>query len=298
MTMEQKNSKILHDYISIINDKLLTLVEEVPCMQESVINAMRYSLSIGGKRIRPILALEFCRMLGGGDSALIPACAIEMIHTFSLIHDDLPCMDDDDFRRGEKSCHVVFGEDIALLAGDALSIKAFEIIAQYAKDGGISTDTANEVILTLAKSSGVFGMCGGQVIDLESEGKSIPINTLSRIHELKTGELISMSCKIGCLVAGADKEQCEKAGLFGQKLGLAFQIIDDILDVEGDENTLGKPIGSDAEMGKTTYITLFGAQKAKEMAKAATDEALDILAEFPNSDFLISLTKELLVRNN
>ena len=296
--MNQTNKTVLENYISIINDKLLTLIEEESCLQESVINAMRYSISIGGKRIRPILALEFCRMLGGGDSALIPACAIEMIHTFSLIHDDLPCMDDDDFRRGEKSCHVVFGEDIALLAGDALSIKAFEIISQYAKDGGISTDISNEVILALAKSSGVFGMCGGQVIDLESEGKSIPIDILSKIHKLKTGALIGVSCKIGCIVAGASKEQCDKAELFGQKLGQAFQIIDDILDVEGDENALGKPIGSDAEMGKTTYISLFGAKKAKEMAKSATDEALKILEGFPNSDFLISLTKELLVRNN
>lgn len=298
MPMNQTNKTVLENYISIINDKLLTLIEEESCLQESVINAMRYSISIGGKRIRPILALEFCRMLGGGDSALIPACAIEMIHTFSLIHDDLPCMDDDDFRRGEKSCHVVFGEDIALLAGDALSIKAFEIISQYAKDGGISTDISNEVILALAKSSGVFGMCGGQVIDLESEGKSIPIDILSKIHKLKTGALIGVSCKIGCIVAGASKEQCDKAELFGQKLGQAFQIIDDILDVEGDENALGKPIGSDAEMGKTTYISLFGAKKAKEMAKSATDEALKILEGFPNSDFLISLTKELLVRNN
>lgn len=298
MPMNQTNKTVLENYISIINDKLLTLIEEESCLQESVINAMRYSISIGGKRIRPILALEFCRMLGGGDSALIPACAIEMIHTFSLIHDDLPCMDDDDFRRGEKSCHVVFGEDIALLAGDALSIKAFEIISQYAKDGGISTDMSNEVILALAKSSGVFGMCGGQVIDLESEGKSIPIDILSKIHKLKTGALIGVSCKIGCIVAGASKEQCDKAELFGQKLGQAFQIIDDILDVEGDENALGKPIGSDAEMGKTTYISLFGAKKAKEMAKSATDEALKILEGFPNSDFLISLTKELLVRNN
>lgn len=298
MPMNQTNKTVLENYISIINDKLLTLIEEESCLQESVINAMRYSISIGGKRIRPILALEFCRMLGGGDSALIPACAIEMIHTFSLIHDDLPCMDDDDFRRGEKSCHVVFGEDIALLAGDALSIKAFEIISQYAKDGGISTDISNEVILALAKSSGVFGMCGGQVIDLESEGKSIPIDILSKIHKLKTGALIGVSCKIGCIVAGASKEQCDKAELFGQKLGQAFQIIDDILDVEGDENALGKPIGSDAEMGKTTYISLFGAKKAKEMAKSATAEALKILEGFPNSDFLISLTKELLVRNN
>lgn len=298
MSMNQEHRAILRNYISIIDKELLTLIEDKSCLQDSVIKAMRYSISIGGKRIRPILALEFSRILGGKDAALVPACAIEMIHTFSLIHDDLPCMDDDDFRRGEKSCHVVFGEDIALLAGDALSIKAFEIIAQQAKDGAISAEIANEIILTLAKSSGIFGMCGGQVIDLESEGESITADTLSTIHRLKTGALISMSCEVGCIVAGASQEQREQAALFGQKLGLAFQIIDDILDVEGDEIALGKPIGSDAELGKTTYVTLFGVEKAKQMAKSVTDEALNILAGFPNSDFLTSLTKELLVRTS
>lgn len=264
-------------------------------LQSSIADAMDYSLEAGGKRIRPVLVLAFCHMCGGDyKKAAAPAAAIEMIHTFSLIHDDLPCMDDDDFRRGKPSCHKQFGEACAVLAGDALAIRPFQIIAE----SDLKDKVKVKLIKEIACSSGVEGMIGGQIIDMENEQRSkISEENLRIMYALKTGMLIKTSCVMGCIVADATDEQIKNAQEYANCLGLAFQIIDDILDVTGDEEILGKPIGSDAEENKTTFVTLYGIDRAKEEAAKLTEKAMEILNKFDNNEFLKELTKYLLNRN-
>lgn len=264
-------------------------------LQSSIADAIDYSLEAGGKRIRPVLVLAFCHMCGGDyKKAAAPAVAIEMIHTFSLIHDDLPCMDDDDFRRGKPSCHKKFGEACAVLAGDALAIRAFQIIAE----SDLKDKVKVKLIKEIACSSGVEGMIGGQIIDMENEQRSeISEENLRIMYALKTGMLIKTSCVMGCIAADATDEQIKNAQEYANCLGLAFQIIDDILDVTGDEEILGKPIGSDAEENKTTFVTLYGIDRAKEEAAKLTEKAMEILNKFDNNEFLKELTKYLLNRN-
>lgn len=264
-------------------------------LQSSIADAMDYSLEAGGKRIRPVLVLAFCHMCGGDyKKAAAPAAAIEMIHTFSLIHDDLPCMDDDDFRRGKPSCHKQFGEACAVLAGDALAIRPFQIIAE----SDLKDKVKVKLIKEIACSSGVEGMIGGQIIDMENEQRSeISEENLRIMYALKTGMLIKTSCVMGCIAADATDEQIKNAQEYANCLGLAFQIIDDILDVTGDEEILGKPIGSDAEENKTTFVTLYGIDRAKEEAAKLTEKAMEILNKFDNNEFLKELTKYLLNRN-
>lgn len=255
---------------------------------------MWYSLSAGGKRIRPVLMLEFCRVCGGDVKEVLPsACALEMIHTFSLIHDDLPCMDDDDFRRGKPSCHKAYGEAEALLAGDALLNLAFEIIA---KGGGLSAETKITVISELTQDVGINGMIGGQVVDTSYDGE-MTAELLLEMYGMKTSALLKAACKIGCISANADGTRLKAAETYAEKLGLAFQIIDDILDVSGDEKLLGKPIGSDKESGKTTYVSLFGLEESRRAAEKLTKEALSELDKFDDNEFLKKLTMFLLVRN-
>lgn len=265
-------------------------------LQDNVAKAMDYSLEAGGKRIRPVLVLAFCNMCGGDyKKAAAPAAAIEMIHTFSLIHDDLPCMDDDDFRRGKPSCHKQFDEATAVLAGDALAIRPFEIIAKSAE----LSDTAKvRIIAELANSSGAEGMIGGQIIDIENEKRDVvDEENLHTMYLLKTGKLIKTSCVMGCIAAGADDEKIKYAEKYAECLGMAFQIIDDILDVTGNEQLLGKPVGSDAEENKTTFVTIFGIEKAREEAEKYTKQAMDILDKFDNNEFLKELTEYMLNRN-
>lgn len=265
-------------------------------LQDNVAKAMDYSLEAGGKRIRPVLVLAFCNMCGGDyKKAAAPAAAIEMIHTFSLIHDDLPCMDDDDFRRGKPSCHKQFDEATAVLAGDALAIRPFEIIAKSAE----LSDTAKvRIIAELANSSGAEGMIGGQIIDIENEKRNVvDEENLHTMYLLKTGKLIKTSCVMGCIAAGADDEKIKYAEKYAECLGMAFQIIDDILDVTGNEQLLGKPVGSDAEENKTTFVTIFGIEKAREEAEKYTKQAMDILDKFNNNEFLKELTEYMLNRN-
>ena len=263
--------------------------------QRKVAEAMEYSLSAGGKRIRPVLTAEFCRICGGDAEAALPAaCALEMIHTFSLIHDDLPCMDDDDMRRGKPSCHAAFGEAMALLAGDALLNYAYEVISC---GDGLSAETKLALISELSKATGVNGMIGGQVIDTTFEGKMTEAELLN-MYSMKTGALLKTACKMGCIAAGAGDEKIAAAELYAEKLGLAFQIIDDILDVEGDEKLLGKPIGSDSDNGKTTYVTLNGTEKSRDAAEILTDEALNALEAFEDTQFLKELTLFLLKRDH
>lgn len=246
---------------------------------ECLAEAMAYSSYAGGKRIRPFLCLEFCRAFGGGDRALAYAAALEFLHTSSLIHDDLPAMDDDDMRRGRPSNHKVYGEATAILAGDGLMILCFEAAASNPRCDGESNARATAL---LARRAGMDGMVGGQQIDLNSEGKEISLAMLRKMHSLKTAALISASCALGCVAAGASEEAVKNAESFGQELGLAFQIRDDILDCEGTEEQMGKTLGKDANAGKNTYVSLMGLEAAKAEAERLTVSAVNRLKTLPS----------------
>ena len=278
--------KRLNEYMDLPNPK-----------QDRLYDAMKYSLNAGGKRIRPILAIEFCLLCGGKEEAALPAaCSIEMMHTFSLIHDHLPCMDNDDVRRGRPSCHRAFDEATALLAGDALEMYPFEILADSVKCG-VSAENTLKMVKLLAEYAGHKGMIGGQQIDTQFEGCRLEDSELLNMYCLKTSRMLQAAACMGCLSAGADGETVKKAYEYGEKLGLAFQIIDDILDICGDSETLGKPVGSDEENNKKTYAGSVGVDKAKKKAEELTEDALKILKHFDKSDFLQKFTTELLNRN-
>ena len=287
------------EYISFTEENLKRYNSALPSMeaQKNLIDAMNYSLEAGGKRIRPVLVYAFCSALSGDYRiAAAPAAAIEMIHTFSLIHDDLPAMDNDDFRRGKPSCHKAFGEAMAILAGDALSVLPFEIISN---DNDLSDAQKIKIISYLAKAVGREGMIGGQVIDMENETRNdVDEANLRNMYRHKTGQLIAVSCMMGCICAGADEAKIQAAAEYGFRLGLAFQIVDDILDVTSTTEELGKPVGSDEEENKTTFVRLYGVEKAQEKANAVTDEALAHLEKFGNDSFLVELTEMLLKRKN
>lgn len=272
---------LLNDYKKNIDSVLLNYVPISSDGQDNVTKAMKYSLENGGKRLRPILVLLFaqaCRENIDMKKALDFACSVEMIHTYSLIHDDLPCMDNDDMRRGKPSCHKQFGEDMALLAGDGLLTLAFEMLADASLH--TSADIAVKCISQLAKCAGVNGMIGGQVVDLENEGKDVGIDSVTTVNLLKTGALIKASCLIGCYIGAADEKMIEAASVYADKLGIAFQIQDDILDVVGDEKLLGKPVGSDSDNEKTTYVSLLGLEKSKQLVSQLTEEAVNALEPF------------------
>ncbi|MBE6753281.1 MAG: polyprenyl synthetase family protein [Ruminococcaceae bacterium] len=287
----------LEQYRSMTERRLDELTMPLPdCLYKSVYTALRYSLLDAGKRIRPALAMEFCRLCGGeAADALDFACAVEMIHTYSLIHDDLPCMDNDDLRRGKPSCHKAFDEATALLAGDALQALAAQTIAQCTALPAERRIMASGELFRLC---GIDGMVGGQVIDLESEDKEIGINTLIKMVECKTCALIEAACVMGCAAAGASDTQIAAARRYANEVGLAFQIIDDILDVVGDEKTLGKPIASDADNNKSNYVTLLGLEQAKGVAAIHTDIAKESAAAAFGDEaaFLISFAEYLLER--
>ncbi|MBE6534649.1 MAG: polyprenyl synthetase family protein [Ruminococcaceae bacterium] len=256
----------------------------------------KYSLLGGGKRIRPFLVNEVCTMLGGDVRASMPfAMAVEMIHTYSLIHDDLPCMDDDDMRRGKPSNHKVFGEAYALLAGDALLTNAFALAASNKYTDSHVTVRAVELI---AEAAGDAGMIGGQFIDLEGEMRRLSLDELLMLHNLKTGKMIELSAILGCLAAGygEDTAEFEAVKKYAQRIGLAFQVIDDILDVEGDEVTVGKTLKSDAENQKTTFLSFFDIDKAKRYAQSLTEEAKIEISKINQSEMLCDLAKYLLLR--
>lgn len=277
-----------------IEEKLDELIPEKGDGIREARKAMRYSLLNGGKRIRPVLLLEFYKLCGGeGENAMNFAAALEMIHTYSLIHDDLPCMDNDDMRRGKPSCHKAFGEDTALLAGDALLTLAFSVAA---KTENIPPERVLRAISVLADNAGIDGMVGGQVLDLSFEKTGTDANGLKEMYLKKTSCLLKAAV-CGCVLAGADEEHIKYAEEYADSLGLAFQIIDDILDCTADEKTLGKPIGSDEKNGKTTFVTLYGKDGARKMAKELTENAECILDNFEgDSTSLKELTKYLLNR--
>lgn len=285
------------NYIKMLNKKINEIFEKnsYDLFQKNVIDAMEYSLKAGGKRVRATLIYEFCKMCNGNiEKATAPAAAMEMIHTYSLIHDDLPSMDNDDFRRGRPSCHKAFNEYTAILAGDALNTLAFQIIAE---DNELSDEVKVKLIYELSKSAGVFGMIGGQQMDLEFENKKdITLEELLIMCVSKTGALIQCSCKLGAITARAPQYLIDKASDYGMCLGLVFQIIDDILDVEGDQDLIGKPLKSDIEENKSTFVSILGIDEAKKKAEYYTDKALQILDSFPDNENLKEYTKELLNR--
>lgn len=296
--MTENNKLILKTYCDKIEEKLLEFTKDKNSLQGVILEAMEYSLMAGGKRLRPVLMLEFCRMCGGDVSKYLDiACTIEIIHTFSLIHDDLPCMDNDDYRRGMPSCHKAFDENIALLAGDALNTLAFEVIANAAMEQRITADKAVMLTSVLSHAVGTSGMIGGQVIDLQSEGKTISLDTLNKLQEQKTGALIEAACVMG-VILGGDFGKIPEAADYANALGRAFQIVDDILDVTGSFEELGKPIGSDDEQHKNTYVSLMGLEESKAAADKLTGEALGYLEIFKDNEFLCDLTKSLLERRN
>lgn len=262
--------------------------------------AMYYATFNGGKRIRPIMVMEGAVLAGISPELVMPtACALELIHSYSLVHDDLPAMDNDDMRRGKPTCHIKFGEDMAILTGDALLTLAFELIASNADIDGIEYKNVVKVIRKVAKAAGSQGMIGGQVLDLQAEGKSIDYDDLKNLHSLKTGQLFRAALTAGAILGGMGADKLVRLEKYAYHYGLAFQITDDILDVKGDATLIGKPIGSDEKNDKTTFPKLFGLEKSLELAQDNIAICLENLEEFDDkADFLKNLALFTLQRNS
>lgn len=282
---------------AVIDQQVVDYAKQLQCpavLQE----AMIYSLEAGGKRIRPLLLFATLDAFGIERERGIPAaCALEMVHTYSLIHDDLPCMDNDDLRRGKPTNHKVFGEAVATLAGDGLLTYAFQIIAEN-RHPAVTADMSLRLIIELAKAAGPEGMVAGQVADMEAEGKTLTLKQLEYIHTKKTGRLLEFSILAGAVLADASEEQIDKLMEFARNLGLAFQIRDDILDVEGTEAEIGKPIGSDAENEKSTYTTLFTVEQAKQILQETVAKAKDAIASLQLKDAYLLEICELVANRN
>ncbi|MCX7695092.1 MAG: polyprenyl synthetase family protein [Caloramator sp.] len=279
----------------MINARLSELLDEAK-INNIIYEPMKYSVDAGGKRIRPILTLSITEALNGNTKdALDFGCAIEFIHTYSLIHDDLPAMDNDDYRRGKLTNHKVFGEAIAILAGDALLNFAFEVLSQKLIESNnlLYIKAVNEIV----KASGARGMVAGQAIDIISENKKLNLEELYNMHRLKTGAIIEAACVAGAYISNRE-DILESIREFSRNLGVAFQIVDDILDFTGDEKKLGKSVGKDKEANKATYVTILGIEEAKKRAKEYTDRAIEIASNIDKSGFLSKLTEYLLVREN
>lgn len=288
----------INEYVDLINEKLSELLYNVHDGQDYIREAMNYSLSVGGKRIRPILVLEFCRICGGEiDDAINLACAIEMIHTYSLIHDDLPCMDDDDFRRGKPSCHKAYGEEYALLAGDGLLTLAFETALKT--KGNVKPENLILAVKALANLAGINGMVGGQVLDLQSESTTPTLEKLQTIDKLKTGALIKAAVLLGCYSANVtDENKINAAIKYAECIGMAFQIVDDILDVTSNSETLGKPVGSDEKNDKITYVSFMGIENSEKVVSDLTNQAISSLDAFDyDTEFVKELALMLAKRN-
>ena len=281
----------------LVERVLLEELHEEGALSPRLAAAMKYSLMAGGKRLRPVLLMAAADAVGGrGDLYVTTGCALEMIHTYSLIHDDLPAMDNDDYRRKKPTNHKVYGEGMAILAGDALLTLAFEVMLRQ-KDAAPETLTA--VVREMSIAAGANGMVGGQAIDLDSEGKEISMETLRKMHMGKTGALFRAALRSGAILAGASETQLAALTRYAENFGLAFQITDDILDVTGDEAAIGKPVGSDEKNHKSTYVTLTSLEEAGKLAAQAVDEAekaLEIFGE--NAAFLRELAAYLLERNH
>jgi len=294
--MNYKNIKI--DKVHEIEEILAKYLPEQMNYQKVIMEAMEYSLMAGGKRLRPMLMKETYELFGGKGEVIEPfMAAIEMIHTYSLVHDDLPAMDNDDYRRGRKTTHVVYGEAMGILAGDALLNYAFETAAQAFTLYPDKSLQIGKALQVLAGKAGIYGMIGGQVVDIESAGKSISKEILDFIYELKTSALIESSMMIGAILAGAKDDEIQKIETIAKNVGIAFQIQDDILDVTSSVEVLGKPILSDEKNEKTTYVTLVGLEQAKKYVEQISNEAIEVLKSFAyDNPFLEELLRELIHR--
>ena len=286
----------MNEYKSLIDEKLAEYFMPAGLPYDGLLESMRYSLTAGGKRIRPILVLEFCRISGGDVQKALPvACAVEMLHTYSLIHDDLPCMDNDDLRRGKPTNHVVYGECTAVLAGDALQAEAFGTILRSELPAEVRANCAE----ILADAVGSDGMCAGQFLDMKGENMVLSEDELNEINSRKTGALLIAACRMGVAAAGGSDEQLEAAALFGAAIGAAFQIRDDILDVISTDEALGKPVGSDAKENKNTYMALYGEERCMKMIRRLTESAKSALSvAFTDTDFLCCLADSMVTRDN
>ena len=284
------------EYKELVDNKLNTYFNPAQLPYDGLLESMKYSLMAGGKRIRAILVLEFCRMCGGDYMKALPvACAIEMLHAYSLIHDDLPCMDNDELRRGKPTNHIVYGECTAVLAGDALQAEAFGTILRSDLPAATRADCAE----ILADAAGVDGICGGQYLDMLWEGRILTADELDEINSRKTGALLIAACKMGVAAASGTQEQLDAATAFGAAIGAAFQIRDDMLDELSTAEQLGKPIGSDASEQKSTYMSVFGAEKCTEMIIRLTEYAKhELCSEFHDTEFLCALADSLMSRLN
>lgn len=283
-----------------IEEILKEYLPEAAGPQQVIMEAMEYSLLAGGKRLRPMLMQEAYRLCGGKEKVIEPfMAAIEMIHTYSLVHDDLPAMDNDEYRRNRKTTHIVYGEDMGILAGDALLNYAFETACRAFDMEGADAGSVGKALKILAQKAGIYGMVGGQVVDVKCTGKQISGDTLEFIYRLKTGALIEASLMTGAVLAQAAQKQIDALELIAGKVGMAFQIQDDILDVESTPEVLGKPIHSDEKNQKTTYVTWKGLERAKEEAEQLSREAIRKLREFqPQDPFLEMLLESLIHRKN
>ena len=300
MTQEQFQDA-LNARVSTIEKVLVSALPKNITMQKTIADAMEYSLMAGGKRLRPMLMKETFDLFGGKGGVIEPfMAAIEMIHTYSLVHDDLPAMDNDDYRRGQKTCHIVYGEDMAILAGDALLNYAYEV-ATKAFDLADQDEMMNvvEAVKILARKPGIYGMIGGQVADVELEGTPLSMEQILFIHKNKTSALIEACMMIGAVLAGASKEDVMAMEECGEYIGLAFQIQDDILDLTGDEEEIGKPVGSDEKNHKTTYVTLKGLKQSAKDVEEISKKAIEILARYDVGDrYLTNLTRFLIHRTH
>lgn len=297
MTFEQR----LGEYVTLTEAFLDQYLNTEGCVgQERLVESMRYSALAGGKRLRPAMTMEFCRTCGGDPVDALPfAVALEMIHTYSLIHDDLPCMDNDDMRRGKPTNHKVYGEDMAVLSGDALLTQAFELVTNSQYIGHLPPDSVLRAINILSYEAGILGMIGGQVLDVRAEHRQLDYDALVCLQERKTGALMRAAARMGCTVGGADALQVQAADRYAALLGLAFQIQDDILDVEGDAQVLGKHTGSDTQNGKSTFPSLLGLPTCREKVRTLTDEAVSSIAGvFADCSFLRLLAESLVNRKN
>lgn len=288
------NDMTANEYKNLVDSKLSEFFNPSGMSYDGLLESMRYSLTAGGKRIRPTLVLEFCRISGGDvEKALPVACAIEMLHTYSLIHDDLPCMDNDDLRRGKPTNHVVYGECTATLAGDALQAEAFGTIAR----SELPAENKIACVEILADAVGSDGMCAGQYLDMVGESKRLTEEELDDINSRKTGALLIAACRMGVAAAGGSGEMLEAAAHYGACVGAAFQIRDDILDVISTSEELGKPIGSDAQEHKNTYMALLGESKCMEMIEKLTNQSKSALCgAFDDTKFLCDLADSMVTR--
>lgn len=290
--------EISSEKIKEIEGILTKYLPEAIGLQSRIMEAMEYSLMAGGKRLRPMLMLETYRMFGGEGEVIQPFMAAqEMIHTYSLVHDDLPAMDNDEYRRGRKTTHIVYGEDMGILAGDALLNYAFETAVKAFESAPQQSGAIGRALKILSEKAGIYGMIGGQVVDVQSSGKVVSREVLDFIYELKTGALIESAMMIGAVLAGASDEEVSKVEKIAKKVGMAFQIQDDVLDVTSTAEILGKPILSDEKNEKTTYVTILGLEGAQKEVKRLSDEALALLFELPGQkDYLEILIRELIHR--